>query len=282
MGLTRLVGERGCVERGPAAVRVVGDRPALLRPVAWRSRPRGLGRIVAEDDLAELGQLLLLLGDRLATHRVGEPVEHREGGEAVTSRTPRVFSRIGQPVQCCISVAVRSSNVTVPGGGPEMSLARVDVDAILDEDVEAVEAARSRPVALLADDRVLRSVAEALEPLARVAQLRHLAAEVDALAVEGHDGAIGRRKVRRDVGARIGDRQRRVVRDEAIRVLRDARLGGRHVDEEEVRLVVDVRQPVLPLGAMLMSSAEPSDDGAEALGQVGPEEGEGAAEELER
>ena len=38
---------------------------------------------------------------------------------SVVTMTPIAFRRIAYPTQCCIWVAVRSSKVTVPGGGPE-------------------------------------------------------------------------------------------------------------------------------------------------------------------
>ena len=46
------------------------------------ARRRGLGLVVAEDHLAEVGELgVVLRGDRLAAHAIGEPVQHRDGGE---------------------------------------------------------------------------------------------------------------------------------------------------------------------------------------------------------
>src|SRR4030081_1288820 len=78
----------------------------------------------------------------------------------------------------------------------------VDDDLAPDDvDPEAVEAAGCGAAAVLAVDRVLRSVARTLEPLCGVAE-RNAAAQVDALAVEGDEAALG--SVRRDVGGGLG------------------------------------------------------------------------------
>ena len=134
------------------------------------------------------------------------------------------------------------------------------------------------PVALLAEHGVLAAMAEAFEPLALIAELRDLAAEVRALAPERHHRPLRHRKGRIQVRPGIVDR--RCDRPVAL----DALLRRRHVDDEQVRRAVDVGQPVLPLrlgGVDLVDRAD-RDLRAETLAQVRPQERERPAEELER
>ena len=87
-----------------------------------------------------------------------------------------------------MSSVSRLSNVSVPIGGP---LIITEVSTMYTPfSIRCANRSMPRgagPVALLAQDRVLRPVAQALEPEAPVAQLRDVAAEVRALAVQGQD-----------------------------------------------------------------------------------------------
>src|SRR5207302_8900643 len=79
-----------------------------------------------------------------------------------------------------------------------------------DVDPEAVEAAGGGAAAVFVVDRVLRSVAGALEPLGGVAE-RDAAAEVDALAVQGDEATL--RRVGGDVGGDLGRSRRLALAD---------------------------------------------------------------------
>src|SRR5579859_2364380 len=161
----------------------------------------------------------------------------------VTTMTPSVFRRIWSAGAVLAGEVRGRPRVEGHGAdrGPGDNLAAVDdVDlGAVKRDREVIHAAWRRAIALLTEDRVLAAVAEAFEPVALVAERRDLAAEVRALAVEGHHAAIGEGEGLGDLATRVGDVRRLAVHQV---------LAGRHVDEEEARLVIGVRLALGPVG----------------------------------
>ena len=112
--------------------------------------------------------------------------------------------------------------VSVPIGGPVIGRPEVSMTTFWprDRDDAAVEAARRRAAALLADPVVLRAVAGALEPL-RLLAPRHPAAEVHALLVQRDHPLLHPREHRRVLRDLLG------LRDVGLRVRLRGRSGPR-------------------------------------------------------
>src|SRR5690606_33409898 len=118
-------------------------------------------------DLAEMQQLLLLLDrDCLAARRIGEPVQEGEGRQCRGDQDAEGLEshRSGAMLHLIRRSLVEGHR---PRWGPAYHLRGVDdVRAVGHGDREPIHAARRRAATLLAEDAVLRAMAEALEPRA--------------------------------------------------------------------------------------------------------------------